>query len=173
MPWTETALLVVVPEAEVVVGPFRARLDSSARWGVPPHITVLFPFVPPDAVDQPVLDRVAAAVAGLPAFDQTLTRLGWFDERVLWLAPEPGPAFQALTAAVWAAFPEHPPYQGEFADVVPHLTIGHDMPVDVLRGAADAIGPRLPIRSRVRTVSLLRGSSEPAAWHTIAEFPLA
>ena len=44
----ESAILVPVPEAGPVVGRLRARLDRSASRGVPAHVTVLYPFVPPE-----------------------------------------------------------------------------------------------------------------------------
>jgi 2'-5' RNA ligase len=169
---TESALIVPVPEAQPVVGDLRAALDRSAGWGVPPHVTVLYPFLPPDRIDQRVLDTLAAAVRTVPAFDVTFARTSRFGDSVLWLAPEPDQPFRALTGAVWARFPEHPPYRGEFADVVPHLTVGHDAPVDVLRGAADAIAPRLPIRAHVTAVHLLCGLSERASWRPVADFAL-
>jgi hypothetical protein len=46
----ESAVLVPVPEAERGVSGHRNRLDRAAVWGVPAHVTVLYPFVPPPAV---------------------------------------------------------------------------------------------------------------------------
>ena len=43
----ESALLVAVPAAEPAVAAHRSRLDTSAAVGVPAHITVLYPFLPP------------------------------------------------------------------------------------------------------------------------------
>jgi 2'-5' RNA ligase len=173
MPPTETAVLVAVPEADEVVGRFRASLDRSTAWGVPPHVTVLYPFVAPDAIDQPALDGLAAAVGSVPAFDLTLARLSWFGDDLLWLAPEPAEPFRALTAAVWQRFPDHPPYGGAHADPVPHLTVGHDAPIEVLRAAAEAIRPLLPVRAKITTARLMRGSPDSTPWHTVAELPLA
>jgi len=173
MPPTESAVLVAVPEADDVVGRFRARLDRSAAWGVPPHVTVLYPFVAPDAIDQPVLDRLAEAVGSVSRFDVTLARLAWFGDDVLWLAPEPDHPFRALTAAVSNHFPDHPPYGGAESDPVPHLTVGHGAPVDVLRAAEDAIRPLLPVRARITTVLLMEGSPDTASWHTVAEVNLS
>jgi 2'-5' RNA ligase len=173
MPPTESAVLVALPEAEDVVGRFRARLDRSAVWGVPPHVTVLYPFVVPDAIDKPVLDRLAEAVGSVSAFDVTLVRISWFGDDLLWLVPEPDHPFRALTTAVSSHFPDHPPYGGAHADPVPHLTVGHDAPVEVLRAAAEAIRPLLPIRARITTVHLMQGSRAAASWHTVAALPLA
>lgn len=172
MPAAESAVLVVVPEAEPVVGAYRARLDRAAGWGVPAHVTVLYPFVPPERIDAAVLAALGAAVASVPAFDLVLRRLRWFDERVLWLAPEPDAPFVELTRAVCARFPEHRPYGGAHNDVIPHLTVGHDVPVGVLRAAADAVAPRLPVRAAVTGVQVMAGSAQPYSWRVLASLPL-
>jgi hypothetical protein len=51
------------PKAEPVVGQLRARLDRAASRGIPAHVTVLYPFVPPGQITPAVLDKAAAAVA--------------------------------------------------------------------------------------------------------------
>lgn len=172
MPATESAVLVAVPEAEEVVARFRTRLDRSAAWGVPPHVTVLYPFVAPDLIDRLVLAGLAEAVGAVPAFDAVLARLCWFGETVLWLAPEPEDRFRALIDAVGGRFPDHRPYGGAHPDPVPHLTIGHDAPVEVLRAAAEAIAPLLPIRTRVTAVHVMHGSPEADSWRTVVALPL-
>jgi len=133
---SHSALVVTIPEAERVVAPHRERLDQAASWGVPAHVTVLFPFLPPDEIDEQVLATLGRAAATVPAFFVALDRLGWFGERVVWLAPSPAEPFQRLTAAVTSHFPGVQPYDGAFDEVVPHLTLGHDHPVDVLKAAA-------------------------------------
>jgi 2'-5' RNA ligase len=173
MPPTVSAVLVAVPEADDILSRFRARLDRSAAWGVPAHVTVLYPFVHPDRLDPTVLDRLAAAVGSVPAFDVTLARLSWFGDDRLWLAPEPDHPFRALTAAVWRQFPDHPPYGGIHEDPIPHLTVGHDAPAEVLEEAADAIRPLLPIQARVTRALLMQGAPDADLWHTVAVLPLA
>jgi hypothetical protein len=49
---TESALVVVVPEAEAAVNAHRRRLDPAAAWGVPAHVTVLYPFAPPHTLTE-------------------------------------------------------------------------------------------------------------------------
>jgi 2'-5' RNA ligase len=169
---TQTAVIVDVPAAEDLVGAHRARWDSSAGWGVPAHVTVLYPFVPPDQVDQAVIRALAAAVERVPRFTATWRRSGWFGEEVLWLAPEPEEAFRALTTAVSQAFPDYPPYGGEFADVVPHLTVGDDGTAEELREAERLIVPQLPISMEVTSAALWRGTDRPGAWQPVALLPL-
>ena len=78
------------------------------------------------------LEELDELLADQPAFTYSLDRVCWFGKRVLWLAPHPAEPFKQLTARVAAHF-DTPPWQGEFAEVVPHLTVGL---------ASDALGAR-------------------------------
>jgi len=167
-----SALLVIVPAAEAAVGVHREVLDSAAAKGVPAHITVLYPFVPPDLIDEAVLATVRETVAAVPRYDAELVRVAWFDERVVYVEPAPGARFRALIDALSRRFSGFPPYGGAFTEVVPHLTIGHDAAREVLAGAAAEVEPHLPIRFRVETVRLMAGTQAPGSWRTLAEFPL-
>jgi 2'-5' RNA ligase len=167
---TETALIVAVPEVEPAVGPFRATLDRAAAWGVPAHVTVVYPFLAPDRINDDVLAALTQIFEATPRFDATFADVRWFADSVVWLAPEPDDLFRQLTAAVWRRFPEAPPYAGAHADVVPHLTIGHDAPKDVLADAAEAVAVHLPIRAAIESVRLIAGSLEPDSWQTVEEF---
>lgn len=60
----ESALLVLVPEADPVVGEHRALLDLSARDGVPAHLTVLYPFLPPQRIGPEELTALTRLFAG-------------------------------------------------------------------------------------------------------------
>lgn len=168
---THSALIVPIPEAEPVVAGLRQRLDRSASWGVPAHLTVIFPFLPPDQLNPQVLAAVRLIAAGVPRFYLTLDTIGWFGDRVLWLSPNPAEPFRELTNRLAVRFPQAQPYDGEFADVVPHLTVGHDAPG--LAEAAAEVEPRLPIRARVTSLRLITGRREPGdCWHTLTDFPL-
>ena len=169
---TETAVLVTVPEAESVVGRYRAELDAASALGIPAHVTVLYPFVPPAHIDDHVIGTLARAVASIAAFDVTFARLRWFDRSVLWLAPEPCGPFVALIAAVSQAFPGYLPYGGQHDVVVPHLTVGHAHPADVLESAAQAIAPSLPFTAQVSAAVLMEGSLQEGSWRVVAELPL-
>ena len=170
---THSALIVAVAEAEPAVAAHRDRLDLAASWGVPAHITVCYPFLPPSRIDAHVLAGLRQAAAGVPAFFCALTGVGWFGERVVWLAPEPADPFLALTAAVTTRFPAARPYDGLFDEVVPHLTIGHDHPPADLKAAAGAVAEHLPIHTRVTSMRLAVGTPAPGAtWSTLEEFAL-
>ncbi|MBM2616181.1 2'-5' RNA ligase family protein [Actinoplanes sp. LDG1-06] len=170
---THSALIVAVAEAEPYVAAHRDRLDAAASWGVPAHITVLYPFLAPAEIDEHVLAGLRHAAAGVPAFFCDLAAVKWFGERVVWLAPEPAGPFQALTGAVTARFPQVRPYEGAFDDVVPHLTIGHDHPPAELKAAADDVAAHLPVPVRVTSMRLAVGRPVPGrSWTTLEEFAL-
>lgn len=172
---TQTALLALIPSVEWVVTRHRAQLDPSAQWGVPAHVTVLYPFVAPDGVDDHLLARLAEAVRTVRAFDVTFSRAAWFGQEVLWLAPEPAQPFRDLTTAVVTAFPDHPPYAGAFDGSAPHLTIGERRlgGLEALQIAGAEVATALPIHARVERVHLLVGADAPDSWSIAHEFPLS
>jgi 2'-5' RNA ligase len=171
---TETAVLVLVPEAEGAVAEHRQHRDMAASWGVPAHLSVVYPFVRPADVDEHVLAELAAAVGTVAAFDCVFQRTDWFADDVLWLAPEPDLPFRELIRAVVAAFPAHPPYGGVHGDPVPHLTIGERRlgSTAQLAAAERAVRPHLPVRARVDRAVLMAGRPERASWQRVAEFLL-
>ena len=119
---TRTAVVAPVPAAEPLVAEHRQRLDAAAAWGVPAHVTVLYPFVEPAAVTEHLIAVLATALGSASAFTCSFRRTR-FGGDVLWLEPEPDQPFRQLTTAVWGAFPQHPPYGGAYDDVIPHLTV--------------------------------------------------
>ncbi len=158
-----------------MVAHHRKDLDVSAGWGVPAHVTVLYPFVPPDAVEPALLRRLRAALVAVPAFHCTFSESGWFGEDVLWLRPDPDEPFRALTRAVWAAFPECPPYGGVHGDdTVPHLTVGEARRAGTarLRKAEASVLADLPRSVRVSHAWLVQGTDEPQSWRLVEELPL-
>src|SRR5512146_468468 len=135
----QSALLVPVPAAEAAVAAHRAALDGSARDGVPAHVTVLYPFLPPGLLDETVLASLGRLFAGSKAFAFTLDRVAWFGDAVVFLGPADPAPFRALTERVFAAFPSCPPYGGGYAEVVPHLTIGDRGGLAALAAAGAAV----------------------------------
>lgn len=164
----ESALVVPVPLAEPVVGSWRDRLDPSAARGVPAHVTVLYPFVPPDAIDDDVEARVAAVVGRFAAFPVRFAAIGRFPG-VVYLEPDPAEPFVALTAAITSEWPSHPPYGGRFDTVVPHLTVAHGKEP---RGLARELARSLPLDTTAEEVWLLEQHGTSGRWRTRARFGL-
>lgn len=167
-----TALVVLVPEAEPLVGGIRAELDSSAADGMPAHVTVLWPFVPAAAMTPGDLDRLAAAVWSVRAFRARFRTTARFGDTVLWLAPEPSEPFAALTRAVESAFPAWPAYGGAIDEPIPHLTVadGGDRDDGLLDAAESSLPATFDVTSVVREVAWMERSC--GRWLRFASFPL-
>jgi 2'-5' RNA ligase len=155
----ESALVVVVPEADAVVGSFRDRYDPSATAGVPAHITLLYPFKPPAEVGANVLKNLQKCFAGFVPFGFSLAAIRRFPGGVLYLTPEPDEPFRQLTLALWAEYPEVPPYGGKFDTVVPHLTVALADDDQQLDSIADdfsrAAHGKLPVTALATAVALM------------------
>ena len=154
----ESALVILVPEVESLVGSFRDRYDPSASRGVPAHITVSYPFQPASR-ENPA--RVHTALRelfrGYSPFEFSLVEHGCFPG-VLYLAPDPSSPFVELIEAVLERFPDSKLYGGEFKDIVPHLTVAYAEDEHLLsriRREFDEVSRRkLPLGSRADRVHL-------------------
>jgi 2'-5' RNA ligase len=169
----QSGLVLEVAEAEAAVGRHRETLDANARLGVPAHITVLFPFMPPAQIAPVVVAELRRILTGTAAFDFRLTRTAWFGDEVLWLAPEDPQPFRNLTELVHTAFPDFPPFEGQFDDVVPHLTVAHGCDLEDMHAAERALEQHLPIRGRARKVTLMAQADDIGTWTRQTTFPLA
>ena len=170
-----SALVVVAAEAERVLGDRRLRYQRNAvEQGVPPHLTILFPFVRVTEIDDELLTEVRRLYAPSRPFAYELATVESFPDAA-WLAPVPAAPFHALVEIARQAFPALPPYGDPGHVVVPHCTIGtDDDPARVelmVRELRENLGPRLPIHCRADELVLL--AEEPdGTWARREAFPL-
>lgn len=165
--------MLPIPEAEDLVGPFRVQWDPSAALGVPAHITLLYPFLPPAEIDAQEIERLEELFAQVPGFPlQFNESRRWPD--VLYLHPSPPELVRALMERLFAAYPQLPPYGGQVAEPTPHLTIAQAPDASVLEDISQqferAARGRLPIRAEVREASLMQLRN--GHWETTDHFPL-
>jgi hypothetical protein len=173
MPPIESALIVIVPQAEPLVRPFRERHDPSAAAGVPAHITLLYPFLAPEAVDAGVRDDLRACFGGFAPISFALASIRRFPD-VLYLAPDPDEPFRQLTRAIWDRYPQTPPYGGKWPDIIPHLSVAQISDVRQLdRVAAEfaaAARQMLPMLATAGEIALI--DNRLGHWQVRATFPL-
>jgi 2'-5' RNA ligase len=170
----ESALGIFVPEAEALVKPFRDRYDPSAAAGVPAHITLLYPFKPPNEIDAVVLDNLRRCFAGFAPFEFRLASIRRFPDAI-YLTPEPDEPFRQLTLAIWRQYPEAPPYGGKWSDIIPHLSVAAQLTDEqLLQWIADDLAQtcqgHLPIHATVSEILLVDNSS--GHWLTRTTFSL-
>lgn len=162
-----SAIVIPVPELEPVVLP-RLRRGLPAYLFADPaavhaHITLLGPFVDRDRVDEALLGRLRGFFQTTARFDFSLPgtphRLA---DGTVCLRPEPAGPFQALTGALYQAYPDFPPYGDPALTPLPHLTLaypwaGGPAPVDLAAiGAEVAAAPAggFPVRTSARRACL-------------------
>ena len=141
-----TGIVVPVPEA--------------AAYAEHPHITLLAPFRPRRLFDEQLERELAAVFAPVPAFDYKLVDVRTFPDGHVYLAPEPAEPFRELTNVLAVRYPDTPPYEGLFDDVIPHCTIDPDTP-----------RPVLPIDARATEAQLVHSYAE--VWDVVARFPFS
>ena len=147
----------------------RQHHDPMAPFGVPAHVTLLYPFLPSAELTPAVRRRIARLTRDVRPFDARFERTGRFPGAV-WLAPEPAEPFVALTELLAAAFPDYPPYEGAHDEIVPHLPLGLGAE-SVLGRLARSARARPPFRERVRAIEVIAESGTDR-WHRRWRIPL-
>ena len=140
---------------------------------MPAHITILYPFVPPAQSDENLLADLRHLFAGRYRFDFSLVRTARFPS-VLYLQREPTEPFIALAEAVAARYPDYPPYEGAFPDIVAHLTVANiDNEEELAQVEAAFVlscDRRLPLSASADRVWLM--AKRGGMWRKHTAFPL-
>src|SRR3954447_764983 len=167
----ESALVVVIDNAE----PFDAVRHEFAvqtfELGIPFHVTLLYPFAPPEELSEELLADLRSLFAAWPPFEFDLARIAvWPD--VVYAVPEPDAELRRCMRALFKRFPQWPPYGGVHADVIPHATLGEEVDaVAVLDEIERRVAPHLPRWCQARDVALLE-EYEPNRWRERERFAL-
>lgn len=140
-----SVLVVPVPELEpFVLGRWMHYLPgwvSRDPAFTHAHVTALAPYLPrPTAAD---LAGVAAVARATEPFDYVLREVEELADGFIQVRPEPAEPFAALTGALWDAFPQCPPYAGEY-DVVPHVTLDQRSDEVSVASTRELLGDLLP-----------------------------
>jgi 2'-5' RNA ligase len=168
----ETAVAIVLDDARAQLEPVRSEFHAgSVAMGIPLHLTLLYPFAPPDQADEEALADFFAAREPM-----TVTLVGVAEwPAVVYAVPEPRDDLSELMRALWERFPDYPPYGGEIADPLPHVTLAESGEDESTAELAAAIRARtnsfFPLSCDVRDVALLE-EHEPDRWRERRRFPL-
>ena len=169
----ETAVLLVVEELASYIDRWRrdswASLEPPLRLtdAVPPHITLLWPWQP-DPCDDEALGRVRSAAAAVAAFDLRFRRVAAFEDGAVFLEPDPSPGLDRLFGRLVDAFPEYPPYGGQYEKVRLHVTVSVGGGVELANEVAAA---GIDVTVHVPSVSVGRVSAA-GQWESLVEVPL-
>jgi 2'-5' RNA ligase len=171
---SEAALVVLVPEADALVGPFRERFDRSALEGMSAHITINYPFQPKQTDRELLIGELSALFSGFPSVRFRLTELRQ-DPDTLYLAVEPEQPFREIVEAVVNRYPESPPYGRTSDRVAPHVTVAEETPGADFRHIAEEFASasrgRLPIEGIACEIWLMHYENH--VWSKTIAFDLA
>ncbi|MBN4046484.1 2'-5' RNA ligase family protein [bacterium AH-315-P15] len=163
--------MLPIPELEKHIGRWRKTCDPAAMMGVPPHITLTFPFHPWKGCDDPGLKALKDIARAQPPIDLTFEGLGSFPG-TLYFWPEPADVLVDLIERIHSAYPGYPPYRGAFEHVIPHLTVGDRLNPEQSKCLCgeimETLAPQMPLHARATKIQLLESDgsvwSERAAW---------
>src|SRR5437763_4673578 len=96
----DSVLLVPALQVTAIVDEYRRRYDPSAAAGMPPHITVMYPFLAADELGGETMAHLVELLGITGAFEYSLTEVRDFDQQVVYLAPDPAERFSQLTSLV-------------------------------------------------------------------------
>jgi 2'-5' RNA ligase len=131
----ESAIDILVDYPPITNLPYWQQM---AERGVPPHVTLLYPWraAPVDASTLATLQAVAEQFA---PFELSMHRIGTFAKGVVYATVEPDSVLRSMIRALADAFPDTPPFRGEFAPTgpTPHCTLAKADPDQLDRLGAE------------------------------------
>ena len=164
-----SAIAVTFEDIDRYIGRWRHRLVEAAQYDVPPHITLLYPWVAPPVAEDSMM-RMKAVLATSEPFDVSFLTLARFGDEVLYLVPEDNGQLDRLARELAEAFPETPPYGNTSLEPIPHLTVasGSGLDLDSLQTELESeLKSELPLKYRVEQVSVLFCSTN-GYWRTVS-----
>jgi 2'-5' RNA ligase superfamily len=155
-------LLLITPDAEPLVGRWRAEHDAAARFGIPAHVTVRTPFLPPEQWRDPALSL-------LESFLPIDVRLSRLEDRpgALVILVEPDDALREITQAVSLQWPTLPPHRDNRSDLAYHMTVVRTANDSTRAQAWEAIAPKLPLKVTGTQMWASVGSFEEGLRHAV------
>jgi 2'-5' RNA ligase len=169
-PPEESAVLVPALAVGQLVRDLRMQYTPSARAGVPPHVTLMIPFVPPLDLTDAAIDALTMLMSRTRAFDCSLTQVNQFDGGVVYLEPEPAEPFARLTREISRQFGVRL-YRGDFGDrPVVHLTVAILESAATRQQVVTQLNDLVPIDLRAEEAWLMVGSNA-SGWNVVRQMP--
>ncbi len=124
---------------------------------IPFSLTLLYPWLPAADVSPADLEGLRSFVAGRPPLEFELTYVAEFPGEVAYAVPEPDDELRATMHALWALYPDCPPYGRPGFDPPPHATLGRYVgPTPItFEQAKRRVEPLLPVRCVVEEATLM------------------
>ena len=166
--------LVLADQAPALAEAHDELYPERVSEAIPLSVTLLYPFVARDALADGHLETLREFFTTQPSFAFELTHVAEFPGAVMYAVPEPDDALRATLRALWALFPEHPPYGRVGPGPPPHATLARleSDPDSVRNAVAKRVEELLPARFDAHEATLME-EHEPNRWRVRTTFPFA
>jgi hypothetical protein len=123
---------------------------------IPFSLTLHYPWLPAAEVRDSDLERLRAFFGKRPPLEFELTRVTEFPGVVAYAVPEPDEELRATMRALWAMYPECPPYGQQGSDPPPHATLTRYANPDnaTFEQAKKRVKPLLPVHCVITEATL-------------------
>lgn len=161
-----TTVITVASFVGAEVAEIRSARDWSARLGVPAHITILGPFLPPDEITRTILERMRTVFANARPIPVVLGELRLLGTTAC-LMPQSVEPFVRLSRELEAISQRRRQVAGDY-----HLTVARESNTNDLERLRVRLEPLLPLRGKITKAVLLERDSEGLV-RELERFPLA
>jgi 2'-5' RNA ligase superfamily len=139
---------------------------------IPFSLTLLYPWIPRGSLTDAAIEELAGFFAARRPLSFDLTRVAEFPGVVAYAVPEPGEELRTTMRALWAAYPDYPPYGERGGDPPPHATLGrltgeHAITLEQARARVERL---LPVRCEVSEATLME-ELEPDRFGVLRQLP--
>jgi 2'-5' RNA ligase len=165
----ESAVIVRVslPDA---LDRLRQRCVRDAVLGVPPHVTLLYPFAEPAALTTNIREAVESIAARYDSFSFRLSGPRRWPDTV-YATVEPEERLLAIHRDLAVAFPDFPIYGRPGFQLIPHVTIAESQYVDDPSVLEDPSWTSIPVERVVAALEVIAEGAD-HRWRTIWTAPL-
>jgi len=147
----------------------------SREMNVPLHVTLLWPWYPPP-IPQEGIELLHKILQNERPFDVTFNGIEMFANGTIYISLKDELKIKNLMKKVFANFPTHPPYEGEFPDPTPHMSISAEIDLQKTKQKTDKLREVtkhiFPIHARVDSVHIQQ-EKEGGRWETHTTIPLS
>ncbi len=145
-------------ELKKLISPWHSKLET-AQKGIPPHITLLWPWKNPP-IQSNDIETLKTILKDTKSFSVTFDKIEYFQNGTIFLACKNVEMIQKIMKKIFDAFPECKPYNGEFQNPTPHLTIAKvpDQTVfsEVYNEICTVLKPNLPLTYPIDEIIIMK-----------------
>ncbi len=151
---------ISLPMLIAQIDTWRKPTVEVANLGVPPHITLLYPWrnAPVSPND---LTELSQLLISFQPFELCFNRLETFQAGVIYLALEDESVPRAIMKKLFEGFPDTKPYDGIFIDPTPHVTVVKAKKDELEKLRLEITQAlELPIKILVKEITVMEEDSE-------------